>query len=172
MEAKMGHSQVETCQIRLGVVPIEGSGPVVIVKALFSSIVSTSLEKDDFRWIAEIITSTGTKKIAESEKFTLEVKIFGREGRLPSPEDAAVITTQARLIRQQLLQRLQSDGWEFVTVGQDDRVMTLKRGKTPPSSLGDSDPTELLKKLASLRDAGIITSDEFETKKAEILKRL
>lgn len=168
----MSQSQVETCQIRLSVIGTEGRGPGAIAKAIFSAIVAVSLEKDDFRWIAEIITSTGTKKIAESEKFTLEVKIFGREGRLPSPEDAAVITTQARLIRQQLLQRLQSDGWEFVTGGQDDRVMTLRRGKTSPLSLGDSDPTELLKKLASLRDAGVITSDEFEAKKAEILKRL
>jgi len=30
----------------------------------------------------------------------------------------------------------------------------------------------LLKQLASLRDAGILTQEEFEAKKAEILKRI
>jgi nucleotide-binding universal stress UspA family protein len=33
-------------------------------------------------------------------------------------------------------------------------------------------PTQLLEQLGSLRDAGIVTADEFETKKAEILKRV
>jgi hypothetical protein len=35
-----------------------------------------------------------------------------------------------------------------------------------------TDPYEALQKLASLRDAGILTSEEFEAKKQELLKRL
>lgn len=33
-------------------------------------------------------------------------------------------------------------------------------------------PTELLRELGSLRDAGVLTHEEFETKKAELLRRL
>jgi len=33
-------------------------------------------------------------------------------------------------------------------------------------------PIEQLERLAKLRDGGIVTAEEFETKKAEILKRL
>jgi Bacterial PH domain/Short C-terminal domain/Domain of unknown function (DUF4429) len=39
---------------------------------------------------------------------------------------------------------------------------------TPPAT----DPYEALQKLASLRDAGILSSEEFEAKKQELLKRL
>jgi hypothetical protein len=35
-----------------------------------------------------------------------------------------------------------------------------------------TDPFEALQKLASLRDAGILSSAEFEAKKQDILKRL
>ena len=45
----------------------------------------------------------------------------------------------------------------------------------PPSTTTDvlqADPMEQLKKLAELRDAGVVTPEEFETKKAELLGRL
>ena len=35
-----------------------------------------------------------------------------------------------------------------------------------------NDPVEILKKLKDLFDAGVLTQDEFDTKKAEALKRL
>ncbi|MDX6359659.1 MAG: hypothetical protein QOH37_2713, partial [Nocardioidaceae bacterium] len=35
-----------------------------------------------------------------------------------------------------------------------------------------ADPMDQLRKLGELRDAGILTDEEFSTKKAEILKRL
>lgn len=155
----MGQSQVETCQIRL-----IWSRPKSLKRAMMAL-----SGKELCCWVAERVTNAGNVVIAESEEFVLPL----RESDLSAAwEDRATITTEARLFRQQLFQKLQSDGWEFVMGGPDDRVMTLKRGKTPSPSLGDSDPTELLKKLASLRDAGIITSDEFDRKKAEILKRL
>jgi hypothetical protein len=44
---------------------------------------------------------------------------------------------------------------------------------TPAESTAMSDaPAEQLKKLAGLRDAGIVTNEEFEAKKAEILARM
>lgn len=43
---------------------------------------------------------------------------------------------------------------------------------TPPEPAAVPDPTDQLRKLAELRDAGIITPEEFEAKKAEILARM
>jgi len=43
---------------------------------------------------------------------------------------------------------------------------------TPSPSVAASDPTDLLQKLGALRDAGILTEEEFASKKAEILSRL
>jgi PH (Pleckstrin Homology) domain-containing protein/putative oligomerization/nucleic acid binding protein len=49
---------------------------------------------------------------------------------------------------------------------------------TPAPATGGADtgtiesPTEQLKKLAELRDAGIVTPEEFEAKKAELLARM
>ncbi len=40
------------------------------------------------------------------------------------------------------------------------------------SSAARNDPTELLRQLASLHNAGVLTEDEFATKKAKVLKRI
>jgi hypothetical protein len=50
----------------------------------------------------------------------------------------------------------------------------FKEAPRPPEQLpGPSDdPAELLRKLAELRDAGIITNVEFKAKKRDILDRL
>jgi hypothetical protein len=54
----------------------------------------------------------------------------------------------------------------------------LSAAPTPmaPASTADGggtpDPTDQIRKLAELRDAGILSNEEFETKKAEILGRM
>lgn len=42
----------------------------------------------------------------------------------------------------------------------------------PPAAPAEPDVMEQLKKLGELRDAGVLNDTEFETKKAELLKRL
>ena len=60
----------------------------------------------------------------------------------------------------------------------DDLVKEVNRARrsstsSPPQSRPSSeDPAESLRKLAELRDAGVVTSEEFEAKKAELLGRL
>lgn len=53
----------------------------------------------------------------------------------------------------------------------DRRFKEVPRAQEPPPSAGN-DPTELLRKLGELRDAGILTNDELEAKKGDILARL
>jgi hypothetical protein len=43
---------------------------------------------------------------------------------------------------------------------------------TAPSAAAADDPYEALRKLASLRDAGVLTEEEFETKKQDLLGRM
>lgn len=42
----------------------------------------------------------------------------------------------------------------------------------PPTPAAGSDPMEQLRQLGQLKDAGVLTDEEFQTKKAEILARL
>ena len=48
------------------------------------------------------------------------------------------------------------------------RTPAQPQAPAPPAS----DPYEALQKLASLRDAGILSPDEFEAKKKELLDRM
>lgn len=42
----------------------------------------------------------------------------------------------------------------------------------PTSAPGQEDVLEQIRKLGALRDAGVLTDEEFETKKASLLERL
>ena len=71
-----------------------------------------------------------------------------------------------------------SDSIEFKAnrwQGEQIRLKILELMNHPPSALSpstQSDPTEQLRKLADLHKAGVLTDDEFATKKAELLKRI
>jgi hypothetical protein len=52
-----------------------------------------------------------------------------------------------------------------------DELRGAFQSKATPTMVTESIPDQI-KKLAELRDAGILTSEEFENKKAELLKRL
>jgi hypothetical protein len=53
----------------------------------------------------------------------------------------------------------------------DRRFKEVPHSPEPPPSAGN-DPTELLRKLGELRETGILTNDEFEAKKRDVLARL
>lgn len=71
-----------------------------------------------------------------------------------------------------------SDSIEFKAnrwQGEQIRLKILELMNHSPSALSpstQSDPTEQLRKLADLHKAGVLTDDEFATKKAELLKRI
>jgi len=60
---------------------------------------------------------------------------------------------------------------EFMTVVQS-RINETKSSPLSPTASGDVDIADQIKKLADLRDAGILSEEEFSEKKAELLKRL
>ncbi len=51
-------------------------------------------------------------------------------------------------------------------------VEVLRREALKPSSASQPDVLDQLRKLAELRDAGVISNDEFEAKKADLLSRM
>ena len=58
-------------------------------------------------------------------------------------------------------------------VWSDRRVaLGLAAGLTVVAGGAAPDPVDQLKRLAELHDAGVITAEEFESKKAEILSRM
>jgi hypothetical protein len=54
----------------------------------------------------------------------------------------------------------------------DRRPATTESALTDQAPAATPDVTEMISKLASLRDSGILTDDEFQAKKAELLARL
>jgi hypothetical protein len=61
---------------------------------------------------------------------------------------------------------------EFMTLVQS-RMNEAKSSPSPPSAdPGGMDIADQIKKLADLRDAGVLSEDEFSVKKTELLKRL
>jgi len=159
----MSQPQVETCQIRLK----------YVYKGFLRHASLVIANKQVFRWVAEVLTGARNDEITQTEEFELRLDESVRKtDPLAEFESRAIITTEARLIRQQLLQQLQADGWEYVTSDPSDRITTLKRMKAQVASSDNLAFSETLRQLASLRDAGIITPEEFETKKAEILKKI
>jgi hypothetical protein len=90
--------------------------------------------------------------------------------------DIAFILHIDEIAYQDLLQQLMNDGWEVVATNERGKVTQMKKlmpaAQTTPSASQTPSNIELLQQLASLRDASILTEEEFQTKKAEILKRL
>lgn len=99
--------------------------------------------------------------------------------RTPSGTKEVIFETKPVEVTQQwdqhqfLISRLASKGWEPTKHDEVGHVLSMKRRiDDPTSSRVTTDPTDLLQQLANLRAAGILTEQEFQTKKAEILKRM
>jgi hypothetical protein len=143
----MGETQYETCEVRLDQRK-EGGG-------LFGK---------TFNYFKAI---AGSRLVAKSEEFP-EISLWQVEDK-------------AQPFLNKLIQQLVADSWELVKQQRDaeeiifeKRTMIFRKSNVKNSNTEKAalTPAELLRQLASLRDAGILTQEEFETKKAEILKRV
>jgi len=89
---------------------------------------------------------------------------------IPHPREAqAIINTTARQARHEAQRRQNTMRYE-ATHG-----AAPSPAATPPaaaSSGTESDPISMLRQLGELRDAGILSDDEFESKKRQIPERM
>lgn len=107
-----------------------------------------------YRWEAQKLDVAGVQIIYKSEEFQV------------SPHNEDRNTAYHKLIAQ-----LSGEGWEPAAT--DGGMVTLmKRSVDRPTSKTTPNLAELLVQLANLRDAGILTEQEFQAKKAEILSRM
>ncbi len=74
--------------------------------------------------------------------------------------------------REELVKQLAMDGWEPVTMDTHGIVTVMRRPIQESTSHTTTNSVDLLQQLANLRAADILTEQEFQTKKAEILKRM
>ena len=155
----MSERKTEICHIRL-VEEVEKEGVLQQLSRLVIPIPS----KISVRYIAEKMTDSGLQTITKSQIYWYRMPLF------PKPEDMEEHRKYFETIYHQVLDKLLADGWEPAGADATGKVTSLK--KIPLTETSTSDPTELLGKLASLREAGLLTQDEFEAKKAEILRRL
>jgi len=102
------------------------------------------------------MTSSGSIIIFKEE----EVEFKGRD-----------IAKKDETAYQKLITHLKSEGWEAAGTD-DEKITSMKRRVGSPAIQATNNPTELLKQLTNLRDAGVLTEQEFQTKKVEILKRM
>ncbi len=117
------------------------------------------------KWVAEIVHPSGKKIVAQSPEF-----MWRDSGDYSEKQyETEMYSNDARHL---FVQQLLNDGWEVMTTNDRGEVQPLKRqiGSAPSDS--SASPADLLKQLASLRDAGILTEEKFQVKKAEILRRM
>ncbi|MCB8942499.1 MAG: SHOCT domain-containing protein [Ardenticatenaceae bacterium] len=73
---------------------------------------------------------------------------------------------------QKMISHLLNEGWEPAATNEHGGITLMKRPITESEHQATNDPVNLLRQLANLHEAGILTDQEFEAKKAEILKRM
>lgn len=116
------------------------------------------LQSDVGQYIAHKLTPTGPTEIARSDdSFYM----------YPNPD-----WERRKKALSQVLARLSADGWEIAGTNEHGEITTLKREVSNQNESFSTSPTDLLQQLANLHRAGILTQEEFDKKKAEILKRL
>ena len=160
-KALLGVATVGLSLAATGVRSKKGSSEMIPVKSLSS----VTTEKDGFQMKVRLITSGSTidmrvsKAEAQSIKETLTRLMLGTH---PSQQTAGTDITSAPMP-------------PTPPAGAPTAMPPPLGTLTPPAALQAThgpDIVEQIKKLAELRDLGIVTAEEFETKKAELLSRM
>ena len=119
----------------------------------------------DIYFVAEQIGKSGAEIIASSDILTSKNMGYGW-----SPPTVKALGPMSERLHEQLAHRLIMEGWEPVEKDINGIAVELKRGvkKAAPQLEGAA---SLLGYLMLLLDAGILTQEEFEAKKALVMKR-
>jgi hypothetical protein len=102
-------------------------------------------------WEARIVSPSGSQIIYKSTEFQTREEM-----------DVAHSSVTTRLL---------SEGWEPTATDRGGYVSLMKRQVETTTQVPINN-ANLLQQLANLRDAGILTEQEFQAKKAEILRRM
>jgi len=96
-----------------------------------------------------------------------------RGNRFTSKQDAVLVGKGAWKAQDPSKSFRTIQRWRVEPVGSTPRVESAPpAGVPPPDVAPGSDPVEQLRKLAALRDSGVLTDAEFEAKKADLLDRI
>jgi hypothetical protein len=132
-----------------------------VSKGLFSATI-----RGIYRYEAQKATPSGSETIYSSDEF--EYEWYLESGTDKWAEEEA----KDKKAYNQVIAYLVSEGWEPVAIHPGGRISTMKRRIEADTSEFGSKPSDLLVQLSNLREAGIVTEEEFQAKKAEILKRM
>lgn len=133
--------------------------------------VVTDLERATQRWTLPLVPRTYQDKDADRRRFTVESKVMIGHGYEPwmQNQNGGHIHVGRLLV---------TGGWSMLAGQRGIRskgtltvTYRLQGADQPPAAVA-IDPLEQIRKLGELRDAGLLTADEFEAKKAEFLSRL
>jgi hypothetical protein len=118
-----------------------------------------------FRWKARIMTSSGSETVSESRQF---------KGWTATSTDEEIEKSQRNEAKahRELIDKLKSKGWETYGTGNDGKTVSMRRRVDSAGDHQANDAATLLQQLANLRDQGILTEQEYQTKTAEVLKRI
>ena len=137
------------------------------------------------RWEARRITTSGVEVIHKSPDFSARFAgIEFRDQRYPQGGIAAAKglpdNEQCDTEYEKMIAKLGLENWQPIKFNANGWIKLMSRPvidantkpkERPESHIAES-PINLLEQLAKLRDAGILTEQEFQAKKVEILKRL
>jgi hypothetical protein len=131
----------------------------------------TELERATQKWTLPLVPRIYQDKEPDRQRLTLESRLMAEHGYEPSmqTQDGGHVHV-GRL--------LMTGGWSVLAGQRGIRSkggMTItytRKAEVQPSTAPSVDPLDQLKKLGELRDAGVLTTEEFEAKKAQILERM
>jgi hypothetical protein len=120
-------------------------------------------------WTLPTITRTYEGSEAGRYRQQAETQVLGLHGYAPASQSQDGGHVHAGRI-------LMTGGLSVLAGGHGTRAkgsitVTFHQAQTAPAAAAP-DPMEQLRKLGALRDAGVLTDTEFETKKADLLSRL
>ena len=120
----------------------------------------------DVYFVAERISDLGAEIIASSDILTSKYMGYGW-----APPTVKLLGPMSEKLHEQLAHRLVMDGWEPVQKDKNGIAVELKRAVKKVVAQPEG-PASLLGYLMILLDAGILTPEEFEAKKALVMKRV
>jgi Short C-terminal domain len=86
--------------------------------------------------------------------------------------DSDDVRRAAREVMQELGRALEQAGRKLEQIVRERGTWSQSSPPPPAGTASDEAPLDLIRKLGELRDAGLVTEEEFQAKKAELLGKV